>query len=88
MNMVTIARRSRTLTLCLMLAVKGVGTGLGLTICHQIVQIHHATIDLASESHKESTFTILIPTNLDVSMYPRIHPVYGTCGTVPCSNNR
>ncbi|MBU1882154.1 hypothetical protein KKA08_08960, partial [bacterium] len=43
----------------------GVGTGLGLSICYQIIQDHHGQIKVESESGKGSTFTIILPTNLD-----------------------
>ena len=44
----------------------GVGTGLGLSICYQIIQDHHGRIDVESEVERGTTFTIRIPTNLDV----------------------
>ena len=42
-----------------------VGTGLGLSICYQIIQDHHGEIRVHSEVDKGTTFTIIIPTNLD-----------------------
>ena len=43
----------------------GVGTGLGLSICYQIIKSHKGDITVRSEPGKGSTFTIMIPTNLD-----------------------
>jgi len=43
----------------------GVGTGLGLSICYQIIQDHRGEIKVQSEFGKGSTFTIILPTNLD-----------------------
>lgn len=37
------------------------GTGLGLAITYRIIQNHHGTIDVESETGKGSTFTITIP---------------------------
>jgi signal transduction histidine kinase len=43
----------------------GVGTGLGLSICYRIVQQHRGEMRVASDVGKGTTFTVLIPTNLD-----------------------
>lgn len=43
----------------------GVGTGLGLSICFKILQAHRGDILVESEVGKGSTFTIVIPNNLD-----------------------
>lgn len=43
----------------------GVGTGLGLSICYQIMQEHHGEIRVESEVGEGTTFTLVIPTNLD-----------------------
>ena len=39
----------------------GEGTGLGLTICHRIVEEHGGTIDVESELGKGTTFIIKLP---------------------------
>ncbi len=39
----------------------GEGTGLGLTICHKIVEEHGGTIDVKSEPGKGATFIIMLP---------------------------
>jgi PAS domain S-box-containing protein len=51
----------------------GVGTGLGLSICYQIVQDHRGEIRVESEPGKGSTFTVILPTNLD-----QLGPLVGT----------
>ncbi|MBW4435808.1 MAG: response regulator [Pleurocapsa minor GSE-CHR-MK-17-07R] len=37
------------------------GTGLGLFVCHGIIEAHNGTIDVASKPGKGSTFTIKLP---------------------------
>jgi len=44
---------------------RGMGTGLGLSICYQIIQNHRGTLKVKSEPGKGSTFTIVLPTNLE-----------------------
>lgn len=44
----------------------GIGTGLGLSICYQIMQDHHGSIHVKSTVGKGTTFTLRIPTDLDV----------------------
>lgn len=41
------------------------GTGLGLAIVKHIIQLHHGTLDLASQEGKGTTFTVTLP--LEVS---------------------
>ncbi|MBZ0264351.1 PAS domain S-box protein [bacterium] len=43
----------------------GVGAGLGLSICYQIMQDHRGEIKVSSELNKGTTFTIILPTNLE-----------------------
>ncbi len=43
----------------------GVGTGLGLSICYQIIQDHRGEILAESRLGKGTTFTIILPMNLD-----------------------
>jgi len=38
-----------------------IGTGLGLTICKQIVEAHHGKLEVVSEVDKGSTFTVRLP---------------------------
>ena len=44
----------------------GKGTGLGLNVVYNIIQRHKATIDVESEVGKGTTFSIRLPTNIDV----------------------
>ena len=43
----------------------GVGTGLGLSICYQIISDHKGEIKVESTEGKGTTFTIVLPNNLD-----------------------
>jgi PAS domain S-box-containing protein len=43
---------------------RGVGAGLGLSICYQIIQEHRGKITVESEIGKGTTFTIVLPTDL------------------------
>lgn len=42
------------------------GHGLGLYLCHQIIEAHEGTLEVESEVGKGSLFTICLPTNLNV----------------------
>lgn len=44
---------------------RGVGAGLGLSICYQIIQAHRGEIKVQSELGKGTTFTIILPMNLE-----------------------
>jgi two-component system NtrC family sensor kinase len=44
---------------------RGVGAGLGLSICYQIIQDHRGWIKVESEPGKGTTFTIVLPTDLE-----------------------
>jgi signal transduction histidine kinase len=43
----------------------GIGTGLGLSICYQIMQDHMGEILVKSEKNQGTTFTVVLPMNLD-----------------------
>ena len=43
---------------------KAEGTGLGLTVVHNIVEQHGGTIQVASQEGKGSTFTLWLPVNI------------------------
>jgi len=43
----------------------GVGTGLGLSICYQIIQDHHGEILVESDANKGTTFTVILPRDLE-----------------------
>ena len=43
----------------------GVGTGLGLSICYQIMQDHRGEILVESQKNKGTTFTVVLPMDLD-----------------------
>jgi signal transduction histidine kinase len=43
----------------------GVGTGLGLSICYRIIQAHRGEINVYSVVGKGTTFTVVLPTNLE-----------------------
>ena len=42
-----------------------VGTGLGLSICYQIIQDHKGEIKVESRVGEGSTFTVMLPMDLD-----------------------
>jgi two-component system NtrC family sensor kinase len=44
---------------------RGVGAGLGLSICYQIIQDHRGEIRVESELGKGATFTIILPMDLE-----------------------
>ena len=44
---------------------KAKGTGLGLTVCSQIVNMHDGKIDIISEQDKGSTVTLVLPKRKD-----------------------
>jgi PAS domain S-box-containing protein len=44
---------------------RGVGAGLGLSICYQIIQEHKGSLTVESELGKGTTFTVVLPTNLE-----------------------
>jgi len=52
----------------------GVGTGLGLSICYQIIQEHLGDIQVESEVGKGTTFTIVLPTDLEERLVTGGHP--------------
>ncbi|MBZ0165333.1 MAG: hypothetical protein K8I00_00900 [Candidatus Omnitrophica bacterium] len=43
----------------------GTGTGLGLSVCHEIIRNHRGEITVASELHKGTTFLIKLPAKDD-----------------------
>ena len=48
----------------------GVGTGLGLSICYQIIQDHEGEIQVESQIGEGTTFTVVLPTDLDENAGP------------------
>jgi two-component system NtrC family sensor kinase len=49
----------------------GTGTGLGLSVAYSIVKHHGGTIEVASEPHKGSTFTVTLPLARATSALPQ-----------------
>lgn len=47
---------------------KAKGTGLGLTVCFQIVNLHNGKIELASEKGKGTTVTVTLPMKRPISI--------------------
>lgn len=45
---------------------ENIGNGIGLSLVRKLVELHHGTIELASEEGKGSTFTVLLPQDLSV----------------------
>lgn len=43
------------------LTTKDAGTGLGLSVCHRIIQNHHGTIEVDTTKNKGTTFTVKLP---------------------------
>ena len=41
------------------------GLGIGLSLVHEIVKLHHGEIDLESEAEKGTTFTVMLPKRRD-----------------------
>ena len=53
----------------------GVGTGIGLSICCQIMKEHQGTITVSSEVGKGSVFTVVFPVDLDKRLATESPPV-------------
>jgi signal transduction histidine kinase len=51
---------------------EGVGTGLGLSTCKNILEGHGGSISVESEEGKGSTFTILLPVKKDVEGFSKL----------------
>lgn len=51
------------------------GTGLGLAVCHGIVEMHHGTITIQSGLNEGSTCTITLPALADTTADPIVAPV-------------